>query len=73
MVDPAIDGLAFIDFVNLTDSEKHPPPERFPAVGSTFDAVVVDFLPCGELRLSARTSHGRQQKGVHPGQQAAVG
>ncbi|MFI0976178.1 hypothetical protein ACH4SP_04010 [Streptomyces sp. NPDC021093] len=62
VIDPAIDVLAFIDFVNLTDGPEHPLPKDFPAVGSTLDAVVVDFMPGGELRLSARTSQGPCQR-----------
>ncbi|MFF4261808.1 hypothetical protein [Streptomyces virginiae] len=62
MIDPAIDVLAFIDFVNLTDSLEHPLPKDFPAVGSTLDAVVLDFMPWGELRLAARTSQGPCQR-----------
>lgn len=62
VVDPAIDVLAFIDFVNLADSPDHPLPKDFPAVGSTLAAVVVDFMPWGELRLSARMSQGPCQR-----------
>jgi hypothetical protein len=55
---PAFDALAFIDFVNLTDGPEHPRPEDFPAVGCEFDAIVLDFMPRGELRLAALTSQG---------------
>ncbi|MFI6896681.1 hypothetical protein ACIBM4_21475 [Streptomyces sp. NPDC050256] len=54
LVEPATDVPAFIDFVNLTDCLEHPAPEDFPAIGSFLDAVVLDFMPSGELRLSAR-------------------
>ncbi|MFG2951802.1 hypothetical protein [Streptomyces adustus] len=56
LITPATEALAFIDFVNLTDSLEHPRPEDFPAIGSTLNAVVLDFMPSGELRLSARPS-----------------
>ncbi|WP_062052458.1 hypothetical protein [Streptomyces canus] len=56
LVDPASDVLAFIDFVNLTDSLEHPRPEDFPPIGSMLDAVALDFMPWGELRLTARPS-----------------
>ncbi|MEU9377196.1 hypothetical protein AB0D94_25950 [Streptomyces sp. NPDC048255] len=54
VVDPASDVSAFIDFVNLTSSPEHPLPEDFPPLGSALDAVVLDFMPWGELRLAAR-------------------
>jgi hypothetical protein len=47
---------AFIDFVLLTDGDEHPSPSEFPPVGSELDAVTIDFMPSGELRLSARPS-----------------
>lgn len=45
----------FIDFVHLADGE-HVAPDAFPLVGSELDAVTLDFMPNGELRLSARPS-----------------
>ncbi|MGW1505885.1 hypothetical protein ACWCQW_46750 [Streptomyces mirabilis] len=59
MIAPAFDALAFIDFVHLTDGLEHPRPEDFPAVGREVDAIVLDFMPWGELRLAALTSQGR--------------
>ncbi|MDQ0946431.1 hypothetical protein QFZ24_000354 [Streptomyces phaeochromogenes] len=56
LIAPATEARAFIDFVNLTDSLEHPGPEDFPAIGSPLDAVVLDYMPSGELRLSARPS-----------------
>lgn len=52
---PVPDVPAFIDFVMLSDDE-HVAPENFPAIGSSLDAVTIDFMPDGELRLSARPS-----------------
>ncbi|MFG1805699.1 hypothetical protein [Streptomyces sp. NPDC049040] len=54
LVAPAPEIPAFIDFVNLTDGLDHPRPEDFPAIGSSLDAVVLDYMPNGELRLAAR-------------------
>ncbi|KUJ56202.1 hypothetical protein ADL25_04945 [Streptomyces sp. NRRL F-5122] len=63
LIAPATEVLAFIDFVHLPDSLEHPCPEDFPAIGSTLDAVVLDFMPSGELRLSAcASSLTRQQQ-----------
>lgn len=45
---------AFIDFVHLTDDDEHVRPEEFPPVGSVLDAITLDFMSDGELRLSAR-------------------
>ena len=53
---------AFIDFVNLTDSLEHPRPEDFPPIGSMLDAVALDFMPWGELRLTARPSSLASQR-----------
>ena len=51
-----ISGIsAFIDFVMLSD-EGHTAPEGFPVIGSRLDAVTIDFMPDGELRLSSRQS-----------------
>ncbi|WP_327426070.1 hypothetical protein [Streptomyces sp. NBC_01236] len=62
VVAPASDVPAFIDFVNLTDSLEHPRPEDFPVVGTMLDAVVLDFMPWGELRLAARPSSLTRQR-----------
>ncbi|WP_406326954.1 hypothetical protein [Streptomyces sp. NBC_00203] len=62
MVAPASDIPAFIDFVNLTDSREHPRPEDFPAVGTMVDAVALDIMPWGELRLTARPSSLTRQR-----------
>lgn len=51
---------AFIDFVLLADGGRHVPPEDFPSVGSELEAVVVAFMPDGELRLDARPLLFRQ-------------
>ncbi|MFF7780327.1 hypothetical protein ACFZCG_38675 [Streptomyces tanashiensis] len=40
--------------MNLTRSPEHLLPEDFPPRGSILDAVVLDFMPWGELRLAAR-------------------
>lgn len=47
---------AFIDSVLLTDRRPRPSQEEFPVVGTVLDAVVVAFMPNGELRLDARPS-----------------
>jgi hypothetical protein len=52
---PAKYPNAFIDFVHLADGG-HVPPAEFPSVGSVLDAITIDFMPDGELRLSARPS-----------------
>ncbi|MCZ4103708.1 MULTISPECIES: hypothetical protein [Streptomyces] len=57
VVTPASDMPAFIDFVNLTDSLEHPRPEDFPPIGNMLDAVALDFLPGGELRLAVVHHH----------------
>ncbi|MFF3684886.1 hypothetical protein [Streptomyces sp. NPDC002187] len=60
---PKTDIPAFIDFVMLSDGVDHPTPADFPAIGSVLDAVTLDFMPGGELRLSARPSSlGRQEE-----------
>jgi hypothetical protein len=47
---------AFIDFVLLSAGEtgRHLGPEEFPPVGSTIEALVLDYMRDGELRLSPR-------------------
>ncbi|MFE5485202.1 hypothetical protein [Streptomyces sp. NPDC056527] len=56
MTAPVSEVLAFIDFVNLSSGPEHPLPEHFPVVGTLLDAVVLDFMPWGELRLAAARS-----------------
>lgn len=57
IVDPVTRVAAFIDFVLLAEKgPRHPTPSDFPAVGSMIEAVTIDFMPDGELRLSARPS-----------------
>ncbi|MFF7542992.1 hypothetical protein ACFZCU_05035 [Streptomyces canus] len=62
ITDPESSAPAFIDFVMLSDSPQHPTPADFPAIGSVLDAVVLDFMPGGELRLSARPSSVARQR-----------
>lgn len=52
---PAEYANAFIDFVHFVDGEPVA-PEAFPPVGTVLDAITLDFMPNGELRLSARPS-----------------
>ena len=47
---------AFIDFVLLAERGQRVAPENFPPVGSAIEAIVVAFMPNGELRLDARPS-----------------
>ncbi|MEV6304051.1 hypothetical protein AB0M02_31930 [Actinoplanes sp. NPDC051861] len=52
-----VEGVpAFIDFVLLREAGEQVTPEDFPEVGSLLEAVTIDFMPWGELRLSARPS-----------------
>ncbi|MFC7535026.1 hypothetical protein [Actinoplanes sp. GCM10030250] len=52
-----VEGVpAFIDFVLLREAGVQVTPADFPAVGTMLDAVTIDFMPWGELRLSARPS-----------------
>lgn len=46
---------AFIDFVMMSD-EGHVAPDAYPAIGEVLDAVTLDFMPNGELRLTSRAS-----------------
>ncbi|MDQ0986539.1 hypothetical protein ACFY8V_02560 [Streptomyces californicus] len=62
LVDPESSVAAFIDFVMLSDGEGHPTPAEFPPVGDLLDAVTLDFMPDGELRLSARPSSVVRQR-----------
>lgn len=65
VVTPATDVEGLIDFVNLTDSQDHPLPETFPAMGTLLDAVVLDFMPSGELRLAASPGRLARQRQRH--------
>ncbi|MDI6105914.1 hypothetical protein QLQ12_45825 [Actinoplanes sp. NEAU-A12] len=57
IVDPAARVPAFIDFALLAEARpEHPTPSDFPEMGSVIEAVTIDFMPNGELRLSARRS-----------------
>lgn len=57
IVDPVARLAAFIDFVLLSEvGSQHPTPSDFPKAGSMIEAVTLDFMPDGELRLSARPS-----------------
>lgn len=61
---PVTDVEAFIDFVMLTDEDDHLPQSKFPAIGGAIDAVTLDFMPSGELRLSARPSSVARHRGA---------
>ncbi|MGY6024199.1 hypothetical protein ACWCQ7_31795 [Streptomyces spinosirectus] len=67
ITDPKVDVLAFIDFVMLSDERRHPTPADFPAIGSVLGAVTLDFMPGGDLRLSARPSSVARQRQRAPG------
>jgi hypothetical protein len=56
IISPVANVDAFIDFVLLTDDDDHLPRSRYPPIGDVLDAVTIDFMPDGELRLSARPS-----------------
>ncbi|MDF5757492.1 hypothetical protein [Spongiactinospora sp. TRM90649] len=56
LTEPPVDVPAFIDFVMLTDADEHLTPDEFPPVGTVLSAAAIDFMPSGELRLSARPS-----------------
>jgi hypothetical protein len=62
VIDPKTNDPAFIDFVMLSDGERHPTPAECPPVGDLLDAVTLDFMPEGELRLSARPSSIARQR-----------
>jgi hypothetical protein len=47
---------AFVDASLIADQPVRPSPEEFPSIGAEMDAVVVAFMPNGELRLDARPS-----------------
>ncbi|MDX3414505.1 hypothetical protein PV661_09600 [Streptomyces sp. MD20-1-1] len=48
--------LAFIDLVLLAEPGEQIDPVDFPPVGSSIEAVTVDIMPDGELRLDATPS-----------------
>ncbi|MEV6239323.1 hypothetical protein [Lentzea sp. NPDC051838] len=50
LTEPVAGVKAFIDFVLLPD------PRNYPPVGTVLEAVTVDFMPWGELRLDASES-----------------
>jgi hypothetical protein len=56
VIEPVVGVAAFIDFVLLDEAGVQVDPADFPAVGSALDAVTLNFMPWGELRLSARPS-----------------
>jgi len=49
---------AFIDFVMLAEAGMRVTPSDFPPVGSVIEAVAIDFMPWGELRLQRLNSWG---------------
>ncbi|MBS2966209.1 hypothetical protein KGA66_24405 [Actinocrinis puniceicyclus] len=53
---------AFIDFVLLAEPGTAVTPRDFPPVGTVLRAVTLDFMPWGELRLSARSSSIQRQE-----------
>lgn len=53
----------FIDAVGLGD-EGYTPREKWPPVGTVLDAMPLDFMPNGELRLWARPSGLRRAGGL---------
>lgn len=59
---------AFIDFVLLPGRGQRAAPDYFPSVGAELEAVVVAFMPNGELRLDARPGvvEDWKEKGVLP-------
>ncbi|MFE2540978.1 hypothetical protein [Actinacidiphila glaucinigra] len=56
ITEPVAGVEAFIDFVLLAEPGVQVGPESFPPIGSVIKAVTLDFMPWGELRLSARES-----------------
>ncbi|MBB3098020.1 hypothetical protein FHR83_005705 [Actinoplanes campanulatus] len=54
IIEPVAGYPAFIDFVLLGPAGAEVTPADFPPVGTILDAVTIDFMPWGELRLSAR-------------------
>ncbi|MEV6009887.1 hypothetical protein AB0M29_24120 [Streptomyces sp. NPDC051976] len=66
ITEPRSDVPAFIDFVLLTDEDRHLTPDEFPPIGTLLDAVTLDFHPGGELRLSARPSSLARQRSQDP-------
>ncbi|MFF4850554.1 hypothetical protein [Streptomyces sp. NPDC001194] len=62
VIDPESNVTAFIDFVMLSDDVRHLTSAELPPVGDLLDAVTLDFMPGGELRLSARPSSLARQR-----------
>lgn len=62
VVSPVSGVSAFIDFVLLAEAGSEVTPDDFPEIGSLLDAVTIDFMPWGELRLSARPSSVTRQQ-----------
>ena len=56
VVSPPVHTPAFIDFVLLAEPGTEVTPADFPPVGEHLTAVTLNFMPWGELRLSARPS-----------------
>ncbi|MBO3743516.1 hypothetical protein [Actinoplanes flavus] len=54
IIEPVAGFPAFIDFVLLGPAGAEVTPDDFPPVGTVLDALTIDFMPWGELRLSAR-------------------
>lgn len=67
ITEPESSVSAFIDFVMLSDNVQHPTAADFPVIGSVLDAVTLDFMPGGELRLSARPSSVARQRELEAG------
>jgi hypothetical protein len=59
---------AFVDFVLLPGRDQRMAPDYFPPVGAELEAVVVAFMPNGELRLDARPAVVEEwkEKGCQP-------
>lgn len=62
IVSPAGGVPAFIDAIMLVDAGVQVTPDDFPPVGAELEAVTLDFMPWGELRLSARPSSIARQE-----------
>lgn len=64
LVSPVAGIAAFIDSVLLVEAGSIVTPGDFPAIGAILDAVTLDFMPWGELRLSARPSSVTRQREI---------
>jgi hypothetical protein len=62
LLSPVAGIPAFIDSVLLAEEGSEVTPDDYPEVGSVLDAVTLDFMPWGELRLSARPSSVSRQR-----------